>query len=79
MSANLEKIIAIVCDCTGISDTHLDEESNLAEDCGMDSMYVSEVALSIEEEFDVVVMDEEMESWRTLGDVCRFLDGIGDQ
>jgi acyl carrier protein len=73
MSAYLERVIATIVYSTGMPGDMLDEDSALMNDCGMDSLDVSELALVVEEEFDVEVSDATLESWSTIGDICDFL------
>lgn len=74
MNKHLETIIALLVEQTAAASDHWDADSNLVEDCGLDSLDLSELALALEENFDVVVPDETIEGWKTLGDICRFLE-----
>lgn len=74
MNDYLEKVIGVICDCTGMSDESMDDESTLKGDCGLDSLDLSEIALMLEEEFDVEIDDETIEGWNTIHDICQFLE-----
>ena len=48
-------------------------ETNIADDLGADSLDVVELLMSIEEEFDVEIPDEKIESLRTVGSVVDYI------
>lgn len=73
MNPYLESVIATICSQLCIPDENLDEDSHLEQDCGLDSLNLSELAIVLEAEFDVIVEDETLESWETVGDICTFL------
>lgn len=74
MSRHLNPVIAIIANQLGYVGEQWDEDSNLSEDCALDSLDRAEVVLVIEDEFGVEIEDESAASWSTIGDVCRFLD-----
>ncbi len=49
-------------------------EANIAEDLGADSLDVVDIAMTIEEEFEVEIPDEAVEGIRTVGDIVRFVE-----
>ena len=44
-------------------------ESNIADDLGADSLDIVDLVMSLEEEFDAEIPDEEVENIKTVGDV----------
>ncbi len=48
-------------------------DTNIADDLGADSLDVVELLMSIEEEFDVEIPDEKIESLRTVGSVVDYI------
>ena len=44
------------------------------EDLDADSLDIVELVMAIEEEFNLEISDEEVESIRTVGDVVRYLE-----
>lgn len=79
MNPYLEPVIATICEQLCIPDENLDEDSHLEQDCGLDSLNLSELAIALETEFDVIVEDETLESWETVGDIATFLlEELGD-
>lgn len=69
-----EKIRKILCEQLDIEEDTVSMESNIAEDLGADSMDVVDLIMSIEDEFEVEVPDEKIESIKTVGDVVNYIE-----
>ncbi len=69
-----EKIRKILCEQLDIDEDTVSMESNIAEDLGADSMDVVDLIMSIEDEFEVEVPDEKIESIKTVGDVVNYIE-----
>lgn len=52
----------------------IDENTNIAEDLGADSLDFVEMIMMLEEEFGIVVTDESMYSFKTVGEVTEFIE-----
>ena len=52
----------------------LKNESLLAEDLGADSLDLIEITMSIEEEFNGNIPDEDSEKIKTVGDVVKYVE-----
>ena len=52
----------------------ISEDTNIVEDLGADSLDVVEMLMTIEEEYDVVVPDEVVATFVTVGDVARYVE-----
>jgi acyl carrier protein len=52
----------------------IDENTNIVADLGADSLDVVEMLMTIEEEYDVVVPDEVVTTFVTVGDVARYVE-----
>lgn len=48
-------------------------ETNIATDLKADSLDVVELLMSIEDEFDVEIPDEEIENIKTIGDLTEYI------
>ena len=48
-------------------------ETKIAEELDADSLDVVELLMSIEDEFDVEIPDEEIENLKTIGDVVEYI------
>ena len=70
---NLEKLSTIMADQLGIEDSVISEDTTL-EDLGADSLALVELVMSVEEEFDIQIDDEDMEKFKTVGDVLDYIE-----
>ena len=52
----------------------IDESTNIVDDLGADSLDVVEMLMTIEEEYDVVVPDEVVTTFVTVGDVAKYVE-----
>ena len=67
----IEKIIA---ENLGIDQGMIKDESNFVNDLGADSLNIVEVIMSIEEEFDIEIPDEDAETLHTVGDLRQYIE-----
>lgn len=49
-------------------------ESELAGDLGINSLELADLVYACEEKFDVVIDDEDLHNFNTVGDVVRYLE-----
>ena len=49
-------------------------DTDIANDLGADSLDVVELLMSIEDEFDVEIPDEEIENIKTIGDLVQYIE-----
>jgi acyl carrier protein len=68
-----DKVKAIIADQLDISEDSIKLESNIVEDLGADSLDVTDIVMSIEEELDIEVPDEALEKIKTVGDIVNFI------
>jgi len=52
------------------------DDLSLADDLGIDSLGVMEVVVDLESEFDIDITDDQIEGWRTVGDLIRTVQGL---
>ncbi len=71
-----EKIRAILCEQLDIEEDQVTMESNIAEDLGADSLDVVDLVMSIEDEFDLEVPDDQVENIKTVGDVVNYIESL---
>lgn len=69
-----EKIRSILSEQLDIEEDTITMESNIAEDLGADSMDVVDLIMSIEDEFEIEVPDDKIESIKTVGDVVNYIE-----
>ena len=71
----LEKIKAILADQLDVAAEDITDATDIAEDLGADSLDVVELMMSIEEEFQIEIGDEDATDFRTVGDVAAYIEG----
>lgn len=69
-----EKVRSILCDQLDVSEETVTMESSIAEDLGADSLDVVDLIMSLEDEFDLEVPDEQVENVKTVGDLVKFIE-----
>ncbi len=70
----MEKIRAIIASQMDIDEDKITAQTDIAEDLGADSLEIVELMMSVEEEFNVTVDEEEVRKFKTVGDVARYID-----
>ena len=63
----LEKVKAILAEQFDVEEDKITADTDLQEDLGADSLDVVDLLMSIEDEFEVEVPDEEIENIKTVG------------
>lgn len=66
-----EKLKEVIKDLLCVDD--IKEEDSLIKDLGMDSLDIVELVMHIEEEFDVGLLESEMEKVKTIRDVEKLI------
>ncbi len=70
----LEKIKAILSEQFDADEDSITAETTLADDLGADSLDVVDLLMSIEDEFEVEIPDEEVESIKTVGALVEYIE-----
>ncbi len=68
-----EKITAILAEQLDADIAEMTMDTNIAKDLGADSLDVVELLMSIEDEFEVEIPDEEIENIKTIGDLTDYI------
>ena len=69
-----EKVKAIIIEQLSISDEDMITPETTLEDLGADSLDLVEVIMAIEDEFDVQIKDEDLESLKSVGDLINYIN-----
>lgn len=69
---SFEKLKSIIVDQLGVDEDSITEDTSL-EDLGADSLALVELVMSVEEEFDVEIADEDMEKLKSVSDVLDYI------
>lgn len=67
------RLIKLIADQAGCLLDDVKPESKLVADLGMDSLDLIETCMAVEEEFEVMIDDEEAERYATVGDIMDLV------
>ena len=70
----LDKVKKILVDQLDVEESAITPDSSIIDDLGADSLDIVDMVMSLEEEFDVEIPDEEIESMKTVGDIVKFIE-----
>ena len=70
----LEKVKAILAEQFDVEEDKITADTDLQEDLGADSLDVVDLLMSIEDEFEVEVPDEEIENIKTVGSLVSYVE-----
>lgn len=69
-----EKVKGILVDQLDVEESNITMDSNIIEDLGADSLDIVDLVMTLEDEFDTEIPDEEIENIKTVGDIVRFVE-----
>lgn len=69
-----EKVRDIIVEQLDADENDVTMDASIIDDLGADSLDVVDLVMSIEEEFDVEIPDEEVENIKTVGDIVKFIE-----
>ena len=70
----LEKVKVILAEQFDVDESTLQNDTDLQDDLGADSLDVVDLLMSIEDEFDIEIPDEEIENIRTVGELVNYIE-----
>ena len=70
----LAKVKAILAEQFDVEEDKITADTDLQEDLGADSLDVVDLLMSIEDEFEVEVPDEEIENIKTVGSLVSYIE-----
>ena len=69
-----DKIKAILIDQLDADEDDVTMEALIGDDLGADSLDIADIVMSIEEEFDIEVPDEDAEKFQTVTDIVKYVE-----
>lgn len=73
---SLEKVKNIISEQFSIPEDDITEDTVLLKDLDADSLDLIDLAMSLEDCFEVEVPDEELENFKTVGDIVKYIEQI---
>lgn len=70
------RVIELIADKFNKKADQISLESRLLEDLGANSLDVVDLIVSFEDEFGIVIPDEEIDKIRTVGDIVNFVNTL---
>ena len=70
----LEKVKVILSEQFDVEEDSLTNDTDLQDDLGADSLDVVDLLMSIEDEFEIEIPDEEIENIRTVGELVNYIE-----
>lgn len=69
-----EKVKKILCDQLDLEEEQVTDEAEVIEDLGADSLDIVDLVMTLEEEFDTEIPDEDIENLKTVGDIVKYIE-----
>ena len=69
-----EKVVAILCDQFEVSEDSITPETLITDDLNADSLDVVDLIMSVEDEFEIEVLDEDVESIKSVADLVKYIE-----
>lgn len=71
---SLEALKEIVGEQLNVAVESLNEETNFIEDLGADSLDLFELAMAMEEKFDIEIPSEDLQVIKSVGDAAKYIE-----
>ncbi len=69
-----DKIKAILVDQLDVDENKVTMEASITDDLGADSLDIADIVMSIEEEFNVEVPDDQLQNIKVVGDIVKYIE-----
>ena len=69
-----EQVKKILCDQLDLEEEQVNEDSEVIDDLGADSLDIVDLVMTLEEEFDTKIPDEDIENLKTVGDIVKYIE-----
>ncbi len=69
-----DKVKELLCDQLDVEEDAVTMEASIIDDLGADSLDVVDLVMSLEDEFDAEIPDEDVEGMKTVGDIVKFIE-----
>lgn len=73
-NGHFEQVKKILCDQLDLEEEQVNEDSEVIDDLGADSLDIVDLVMTLEEEFDTEIPDEDIENLKTVGDIVKYIE-----
>lgn len=70
----LEKVKAILSEQFDMKEEKITPDTDIVDDLGADSLDVVDLLMSIEDEFEIEIPDDEVENLKTVGKLVKYIE-----
>ena len=70
----LEKVKAILSEQFDVEEDSINADTKISEDLGADSLDVVDLLMSLEDEFEIELPDDEIENIKTVGELVKYIE-----
>ncbi|MBQ0121391.1 MAG: acyl carrier protein [Bacteroidales bacterium] len=74
MSEIAEKVVSIIVDKLGVSESEVTPEATFTQDLGADSLDTVELIMELERQFDIQIPEDKAEGIQTVGDAISYIE-----
>lgn len=69
-----ERVRDILVEQLDVEESTVTMESSITDDLGADSLDIVDLVMTLEDEFDTEIPDEDIEAIKTVGDVVKYIE-----
>ncbi len=74
MTEIAEKVVSIIVDKLGVSESEVTPEATFTQDLGADSLDTVELIMELERQFDIQIPEDKAEGIQTVGDAINYIE-----
>ncbi len=74
MTEIAEKVVSIIVDKLGVSESEVTPEATFTQDLGADSLDTVELIMELERQFDISIPEDKAEAIQTVGDAINYIE-----
>lgn len=74
MATTLERMKSVICEYADVKPEELSESTDIRTDLGLNSLELVNMAVAIEDEFDIEIPDREALGLETIGDAVELIE-----
>ncbi|NMA59116.1 MAG: acyl carrier protein [Clostridiales bacterium] len=71
-----EQVRKKIATLLGIDESKIKMQSRFTEDLKADSLDIVQMLIALEDDFGVEFSDDEINNWKTVGDIVKYLENI---
>lgn len=69
-----DHVTAVIADITGEEQDKITPETSIVDDLTLDSLALYEIVIELENDYQLKISDEEIESLKTIDEIVKFID-----